>query len=150
MDSSSESWNGKIKPQLSPLSSLMTSFSFSLQKTFCSFLSSCSVLTATTYFVSKKSSIHLIYHFTTYELYIFFIFDLSYIFCLYFLWSFNYEDPLFSFDYKRARKLLNEIFPQSKQPFISSFNCDMGLDYVMFFNKSVKLELPPRVHLSWI
>ena len=46
----------------------------------------------------KKKVIHLIYNFTTYELYIFFFFDLSYIFCLYFLFSFNYEDSLLSFD----------------------------------------------------
>ena len=58
------------------------------------------------------------YNFTTYELYIFFIFDLFYIFCLYFLYSVNYEGSLFSFDQKLARKLLNQIFTQSKQPII--------------------------------
>ena len=48
------------------------------------------------------------------------------------------------------RKLLNQIFTQLKQPFISSFDYDMSLDYVMFFTKSVKLELRSRLHLtSW-
>ena len=46
-------------------------------------------------FCFKKSFIQLIYNFTAYELYIIFIFDLSYIFCLYFLYSFNYEYSLF-------------------------------------------------------
>ena len=69
-------WIAHIKPQLSSLSSLTTS--------------SYSVATTTSYFVSKKRFIQVIYNFTTYdELYIFFhllsFFDLSYIFCPYFL-----------------------------------------------------------------
>ena len=85
-------------------------------------------------FCFKKSVIHLIYTFTTYELYIFFIIDLSYIVCLFFLYSFNYkvEDSLFSLNEKLARKLLNQIFTKSKQSLISSFDCNMCLDYVMF------------------
>ena len=44
-----------------------------------------------------------------------------------------------SLNLKLARKLLNQIFTQSKQPFISSFDCNMCL------------ELRPRMHLtSWI
>ena len=58
---------------------LTASFSLSLQMTFSILVSSCSVATKTSYFVSKKSFMHLIYNFATYELYIFLIFDLSYI-----------------------------------------------------------------------
>ena len=64
-------------PHSLPLTAL---FSLSLQMTFSVLVSSCSVTTKTSYFVSKKSFIHLIYNFTTYELYIFLIFDLFYIF----------------------------------------------------------------------
>ena len=48
--------------------------------TFSILVSSCSIATTTSYFVSKESVIHLIYHFTTDKLYIFFNFNLSYIF----------------------------------------------------------------------
>ena len=57
----------------------------------------------------------------------------------------------FFFAQRLARKPLNQIFTQSKQLFISSFDCDICLDYVPFFTKSVKLDLGLRVHLTiWI
>ena len=95
-----------MKPQLSSLSSSTTSFSLLLQMTFSILVSSCSVATTTSYFVLKKSVIHLIYNFTTYELYIFSSLILLTFFRLCFLYSFNYEDLLFSFDQKLVRKPL--------------------------------------------
>ena len=42
-------------------------------------------------------------------------------FCLYFLYSFNYEDLHFSFDWKLAQKPLNQIFTQSRQLWIKKW-----------------------------
>ena len=79
--------------QLSSLSSLTTSFSLSLQMTFSILVSSCSVATA-------ASIISQLMRFTLFSslIFIWSFFDLSYIFCLYFLYSFNHEDLRFSFD----------------------------------------------------
>ena len=41
------------------------------------------------------------------------------------------------------------MFTQSKQPFISSFDCDMCLDYVMFFYWICKIRFTASCALGW-
>ena len=79
-------------------------------------------VTTTTNYVSKKFNTFNLQFYNFYScVMIFFIFDLTYIFYLYFLYSFNYE-------YSVMKYLHN----QNNYSFYS-FDCDICLDYVMFF-----------------
>ena len=68
-----------------------------------------------------------------------FIFDLTYIFFIYFLCSFNYEDsPMKYLDHRN-----NYLF--------HSFDCDICLDYIMFFYSVRKIKTTASCVLTgWI
>ena len=120
IDSSPESCNGKIKPQLSSLS-LTISVSLSLHLILSILVSSFwPLLLHTANYVSKKfNTCNLQFHNFYSCIMNFFIFDLTYIFCLYFLDSFNYEDSLMKYLHNRNNYSFH------------SFDCDICLDYVI-------------------
>ena len=79
------------------------------------------VTTAANYVSKKFNTFNLQFHNFYSCIMNFFIFDLTYIFCLYFLDSFNYEDSLMKYLHNRNNYSFH------------SFDCDICLDYVMFF-----------------
>ena len=79
-------------------------------------------VTTTTNYVSKKFNTFNLQFYNFYScVMIFFIFDLTYIFYLYFLYSFNYEYSVMKYLHNQNNYLFY------------SFDCDICLDYVMFF-----------------